>query len=81
MSYDCEPPVCEPRGSVEALRQMPNGLMPNLTHGFACLMRCEMDCTNVSTLWRRQSSTRSKPAPWVAKVAASGIVSPATAYG
>src|SRR5690606_31437536 len=81
MSYDCDPPVSDPRGSVDALRQMPNGLMPNLTHGLACLMRCEIVRTNVSTLCRRQSSVRSKPAPFVVNVSASGIVSRASAYG
>ena len=41
-------------------RQMPNGLMPNCTHGFAALMDCDSFWTNRFTLSRRQSA-RLKP--------------------
>ncbi len=37
-------------------RQMPNGLMPNCTHGFAALMDCDNFWTKRFTLSRRQSS-------------------------
>ena len=55
--------------------------MPNFTHGLSCLMRPAIDSTKVSTLWRRHSAMSANPAPCAAKVAASGIVAPATGYG
>ncbi|RAO21622.1 hypothetical protein MED15_02071 [Micromonospora noduli] len=72
MSYDWLPVVSEPSGSAVLLRQMPNGLTPNFTHGFAALILLFISWISRLMLSRRQSARSVKPRLWVAKAASSG---------
>ena len=75
------PSVSEPAGSVAALRQMPNGLIPNFTQGLICLIRWFISRTRVLTLSRRQAARLENARPRTAKLASSGNSCPASGYG
>ena len=66
---------------MRSLRQMPNGLIPNLTQGLIALIRSLISRTSVFTLSRRQACLSANPPPYGANVASSGKSCPASGYG
>ncbi len=69
------PPVSEPLGSLDLLRQMPNGLTPNLTYPLVAWTALSTSAMSLLTFWRRQSASF-LPLPYFVKAAASSNVAP-----
>jgi hypothetical protein len=74
--------VSDPARSVRALRQIPNGLIPNFTHGLTCLIRSSISRTRVLTLARRQAARLCDWSARLAKLASSSnVFPPPSGYG
>jgi hypothetical protein len=73
--------VSEPAGSVPALRQIPNGLIPNVTQDLTALIRSLISRTSVSTLSRRHCARLCDLWVRCAKLLPSPKSCPASGYG